>query len=429
MEQKNILIIGNGGREHALAWKIKQSKLLRQLFIAPGNPGTAGLGINLPVSGNDFDAIKKAVLENSIDLVVVGPEEPLVLGLHDYFLSDPELKNTSVIGPQKMGALLEGSKDFAKQFMYRHSIPTARYSTFTTETLQEAFEFLKQLQPPYVLKADGLAAGKGVVILNKRVEAEAELSEMLVDRKFGTASNSVVIEEFLKGIELSVFVITDGTDYLILPEAKDYKRIGEQDTGLNTGGMGSISPVPFADKTFLNKVEQQIIIPTINGLKKDGIPYVGFLFIGLMNVNGEPLVIEYNVRMGDPETESVLPRINSDLLEILLAVSEGNLSKTKIEISEKTAATIMMVSGGYPEEYEKGKIISGLQRDTESLIFHSGTQNIDNNIVTSGGRVLAITSLGDSIQDAIAKSVNAVSNIHFSGAYHRSDIGSDLINL
>ncbi len=428
MEQKNVLLIGSGGREHALAWKLKQSELLKQLFIAPGNPGTAELGINLQVSINDFESIKKAVLENSIDLVVVGPEEPLVLGIHDFFLSDNELKGKLVIGPQKEGAALEGSKDFAKKFMFRHGIPTARFNSFTAETLQEGIDFLKQLSPPYVLKADGLAAGKGVVILDQLADAERELSEMLLDEKFGLASKSVVVEEFLKGIELSVFVLTDGINYLTLPEAKDYKRIGVNDTGLNTGGMGSISPVPFADAIFKSKVEQQIIRPTIEGLQKDGIPYVGFIFIGLMNVDGNPMVIEYNVRLGDPETESIMPRIESDLLEILWATAQGTLNEVDISISSKTAATIMMVSGGYPEAYEKDKAISGLDASFDSYIFHAGTKAVDKHIVTSGGRVLAITSLGNSIQDAISKSVASVGKVNFQGAYYRSDIGFDLIN-
>lgn len=429
MNQKNVLLLGSGGREHAMAWKIKQSSLLKQLFIAPGNPGTAALGTNIPVSANDFPEIKKNVLQHEIELVIVGPEEPLVQGIHDFFLADPELANVPVIGPQKIGAALEGSKDFAKQFMVRHGIPTARYKTFTAETFKQGVDFLKQFSPPYVLKADGLAAGKGVVILDNIAEAEQELSQMLLTKKFGKASESVVIEEFLKGIELSVFVLTDGNSYVMLPEAKDYKRIGAKDTGLNTGGMGSISPVPFADLEFISKVEEQIVIPTIKGLKKDNIPYLGFLFIGLMNVNGNPKVIEYNVRLGDPETESIMTRIDSDFLELLCHAAEGKLVDSKIILSDKTAVTIMMVSGGYPEHFEKGKVITGLDSNFGSHIFHSGTKIVEGNTVTSGGRVLAITSLGDSIQDALSKSVSTVKEIHFSGAYHRGDIGFDLLNL
>lgn len=429
MDKKNVLILGSGGREHAMAWKIKQSSLLEQLFIAPGNPGTAALGTNIPVSANDFLEIKKYVLQYEIDMVIVGPEEPLVLGIHDFFLADPELSNVPVIGPQKLGAALEGSKDFAKQFMVRHEIPTAKYQTFTAETFEKGVDFLRQLNPPYVLKADGLAAGKGVVILDDIADAEQELSQMLLTKKFGKASESVVIEEFLKGIELSVFVLTDGNSYVMLPEAKDYKRIGAKDTGLNTGGMGSISPVPFADLEFISKVEEQIVIPTINGLKKDNIPYLGFIFIGLMNVNGNPKVIEYNVRLGDPETESIMTRIDSDFLELLYQAAKGKLVDSEIILSDKTAVTIMMVSGGYPEHFEKGKVITGLDSDFDSHIFHSGTNIVEGNMVTSGGRVLAITSLGDSIQDALSKSVSTVNRIHFSGAYHRSDIGFDLLNL
>lgn len=427
MQKKNILLIGSGGREHAIAWKLKQSKHLNQLFIAPGNPGTALCGINLPVQGIDFDGIKRNVLENNIDFVIVGPEEPLVLGLHDFFLADSELMHIPIIGPQKVGAALEGSKDFAKKFMVRHSIPTARYNTFTADTIDDAYSFLLELSPPYVLKADGLAAGKGVVIVSTFEEAKKELAEMLIGKKFGLASQSVVIEEFLKGIELSVFAVTDGENYLILPEAKDYKRIGERDTGLNTGGMGSVSPVPFADSLFKKKVEDRIIKPTIDGLKKDGIPYRGFIFVGLMNVDNDPYVIEYNVRMGDPETESVMPRIKNDLVELFVSLTDGSLGSINLEFDNRVAATIMIVSGGYPEEYEKGKVISGLELPGESLVFHAGTTYANDTIVTSGGRVLAVTSFGETISSAIQKSLRTAEKIKFSGAYYRTDIGLDLI--
>ncbi len=427
MNKKNVLLIGSGGREHAIAWKLAQSPLLNQLYIAPGNAGTAKVGTNVPVSWNDFESIKKIALQYNIDLVVVGPEEPLVLGIHDFFLDDGFLKNIPVIGPQKAGAELEGSKDFAKQFMIRHGIPTGAYKTFTQETLSEGLAFMKTLAPPFVLKADGLAAGKGVVICNTITEAEVELTDMLANKKFGKASAMVVIEEFLDGIELSAFAITNGLEYLILPEAKDYKRIGEGDTGPNTGGMGSISPVPFAGDEFMRKVEDRIIKPTVEGLKKDGIPYQGFLFFGLMNVKGDPFVIEYNVRLGDPETESVLPRIKNDLLEIFLATANGNLSGIKLETDDRVAACVMIVSGGYPGEYKKGKLITGHDIIADSLVFHAGTALGLHSVVTNGGRVIAVTSLADTVSEAVAQSLASASRIKFENSFFRRDIGRDLI--
>lgn len=427
MNKTNVLLIGHGGREHAIAWKLSQSPLLNQLYISPGNAGTQAVGTNVPISGNDFESIKKFVLEKKIDLVVVGPEDPLVLGIHDYFLDDELLKNISIIGPQKAGAELEGSKDFAKQFMIRHGIPTGAYQTFTKDTLTEGIAFLKTLNPPYVLKADGLAAGKGVLICKTLREAEVELTEMLANQKFGKASEMVVIEEFLDGIELSAFAITNGHEYLVLPEAKDYKRIGIGDTGTNTGGMGSISPVPFAGKEFMQKVENRVIKPTVEGLRKDGIPYQGFLFFGLMNVKDDPFVIEYNVRLGDPETESILPRIKNDLLEIFLATADGSLSKIKLETDERTAACVMIVSGGYPGGYAKGKVITGLETVDKSLVFHAGTSSINANVISSGGRVIAVTTLADDLNAAIVQSLESASQITFEDAYFRSDIGKDLM--
>ncbi|MEI6060919.1 MAG: phosphoribosylamine--glycine ligase [Bacteroidota bacterium] len=427
MPKTNVLLIGSGGREHAIAWKLIQSPLLGHLFIAPGNAGTHSLGTNVDMNGNDFENVRNFVLQHQVDLVVVGPEEPLVRGIHDFFLNDEQLKNIPVIGPRKAGAELEGSKDFAKQFMIRHGIPTAAYQTFTKETLNEGLLFLEGLNAPYVLKADGLAAGKGVVICKTIEEAGAELTDMLSNHKFGKASEMVVIEEFLDGIELSAFAITNGREYLVLPEAKDYKRIGEGDTGPNTGGMGSVSPVPFADSVFKLKVEERIIKPTVEGLLKDGIPYQGFLFFGLMNVKGNPFVIEYNVRLGDPETESVLPRIKNDLLDIFLTTAYGGLSAISIETEEHTAATVMIVSGGYPGEYSKGKMIRGLAAVDKSLVFHAGTERGKDSILTSGGRVIAVTSLAADIQAAVNQSMESAALIEFEAAYFRKDIGKDLM--
>lgn len=422
----NVLILGSGGREHAFAWKLKQSKKVDRLYIAPGNAGTADCGTNMNISATDFEAVKKVVLENNIQMVVVGPEAPLVMGIHDYFLNDAQLKNIPVIGPQKDGAQLEGSKDFSKQFMIRHHIPTARYQTFTKDTLNEGLKFLETLSPPYVLKADGLAAGKGVVIPETLEAAKEELTEMLSNAKFGEASTKVVIEEFLKGIELSVFVLSDGSNYKILPAAKDYKRIGEGDTGLNTGGMGAISPVPFADETFIKKVEEQVVIPTIEGLKKEGIVYKGFIFIGLMNMDGQPKVIEYNCRMGDPETEVVIPLIQSDLMELFEGVANGNLSETSFELDNRYATTVVLVSGGYPEGYVNGKAITGLDKVKDSIAFHAGTKQAEKEVVTNGGRVLAITSYGDTMEEALAKSFENAQRIHYDQKYYRRDIGNDL---
>lgn len=422
----NILVLGSGGREHTFAWKIAQSPLCKDLYVAPGNSGTAEIATNVNIGVTDFEAIKTLVLDKNIDMVVVGPEDPLVKGVHDFFLNDDSLKQVSVIGPQKEAAELEGSKEFAKEFLYRHNIPTAAYESFTKDSLDKGYAFLERLKPPYVLKADGLAAGKGVVILNDLDEAKAELKSMLVDAKFGEASTKVVIEEFLDGIELSCFVLTDGKNYKILPTAKDYKRIGEGDTGLNTGGMGAVSPVPFATDEFLNKIEERIVKPTINGFKKDNLPYVGFVFIGLIKVGDDPKVIEYNVRMGDPETEVVLPRLKNDFVEILQAMSNGTLDKIDIEIDERAATTIMLVSGGYPEAYEKGKEISGVKNITESIPFHAGSQLKNGNIVTSGGRVMAITSYGNTYKEAIKKSYQSIEKLHFDKMYYRKDIGFDL---
>jgi len=425
----NVLIIGSGGREHAFAWKINQSKKISNLYVAPGNAGTSVIATNVAVHPTDFDAIKKLVLEKNIELVIVGPEDPLVEGIHDFFLADEQLKSIGIIGPKKDGAQLEGSKEFSKKFMVKNNIPTAKYAAFTVETLQDGFRFLESLQPPFVLKADGLAAGKGVVILDDLQAAKNELTEMLTNKKFGAASTKVVIEEFLHGIELSVFVLTDGNSYKILPSAKDYKRIGEGDTGLNTGGMGAISPVPFADDAFIKKVEEQIVKPTITGLKKQGIDYKGFIFIGLMNNNGNPYVIEYNVRMGDPETEVVIPRIESDLLDLFEGVAHQTLHEKEIKISDKTATTVMLVSGGYPEDYEKGKEISNLENIANSLIFHAGTKLENNKVVTNGGRVIAVTSLANSIEEALQISFKNAKTIDFENKYYRKDIGKDLLNF
>lgn len=423
----NVLLIGSGGREHAISWKISQSQLLGKLFIAPGNPGTESVGVNIPIDILNFEAVKQVAIDNKIDIVIVGPEEPLVRGLHDSFVSDSRVSHIPVIGPQQKGAMLEGSKDFAKAFMQRHGIPTAKYQTFTPTEIGLAKEFLKTLTPPYVLKADGLAAGKGVVI-SESLQETHETLEAFFAGKFGDASRKVVIEEFLKGIELSVFVLTDGHSYVVLPEAKDYKRIGVGDTGLNTGGMGAVSPVPFANTEFMRKVEDRIIKPTVDGLKKDDIPYKGFIFIGLMNVNGEPFVIEYNVRMGDPETEVVIPRIESDLLELLQACAKGELAKSNIKISDKTATTVILVSGGYPEDYVKGKTITGILSDTQPLVFHAGTSKLNGTLVTAGGRVFACTGIANSIKEALTISYKGANAISFDGKYFRNDIGMDLEN-
>ncbi len=423
-----VLLLGSGGREHAIAWKIAQSSQLDQLFIAPGNAGTGNHGTNVSIQPTDFEAIKTFVLENKITLVVVGPEDPLVKGIYDFFQADETIKHVAVIGPSKEAAQLEGSKDFAKKFMQRHNIPTAKYATFTKDTLEEGYKFLASMKPPYVLKADGLAAGKGVLILNSLEEAQEELKSMLADAKFGDASSRVVIEQFLKGIELSVFVITDGESYKILPEAKDYKRIGEGDSGLNTGGMGAVSPVTFADKTFMDKIENQIIIPTIKGLKSEKLVYKGFVFFGLISVKGEPYVIEYNCRMGDPETEVVMPRIKSDLLELFEGIATNTLSERDIQFDDRAATTVMMVSGGYPEEYQKGKMIYGLNGVKDSIVFHAGTSADGPAVLSAGGRVLAVTSYGKSIEGALNKSYATIENISFEDAYYRKDIGFDLIN-
>jgi len=421
----NILILGSGGREHAMTWKLSQSKKPLTIFVAPGNPGTGAIAVNLPVDPLDFEAVKRAVLAEAIEMVIVGPEAPLVEGIRDYFEADPTLAHVSIIGPDRKGAMLEGSKDFAKAFMMRHNIPTAAYQSFTADIIDEAAGFLKTLKPPYVLKADGLAAGKGVLILNDYNEALNELKSILAGR-FGTAGSKVVIEEYLSGIELSVFVITDGISYKILPEAKDYKRIGEGDTGNNTGGMGAVSPVPFATPAFMDKVEKKIIIPTVEGLREEGIDYRGFIFFGLMNVDGEPWVIEYNARMGDPESEVVLPRIESDILDLFTGVAERKLSERSIEISDKTAVTVMLVSPGYPDEYKKGLEITGYEADTGSTLFHAGTGYSGGKLVTRGGRVIAVTSTGSDMEEALKKSYRSASLIHFDGVYMRRDIGFDL---
>ncbi len=421
----NILILGSGGREHAFAATVAKSPRLNHLFISPGNAGTAGIGTNLGINPLDFKRIKSIILDKNIDMVVVGPEVPLVKGIVDFFQNDPELHGLMVIGPDRRGAELEGSKDFAKDFMQRYGIPTARYKTFSIENKEEAFNFLETLDPPFVLKADGLAAGKGVVIPASMEEARKELSEML-EGKFGEAGNKVVIEEFLKGIELSVFVLTDGNSYVLLPEAKDYKRIGEGDTGLNTGGMGAVSPVSFAKGPFMEKVESRIVKPTIEGLKKEGIVYKGFIFIGLMNVDGDPYVIEYNVRMGDPESEVVLPRIQTDFIDLLEATAKGKLEGVHINIDSRTACTVMLVSGGYPGPYTKGKEISGIPAESNSIIFHAGTSFQDDKLVTDGGRVLSITSLGKNMREALDLCYENAYKINFEGKFYRKDIGFDL---
>jgi phosphoribosylamine--glycine ligase len=423
----NILLLGSGGREHALAWKLSRSSSLESLFISPGNAGTKTLGTNLSVDPNDFKGVKAAVLENGIDMVVVGPEAPLVNGITDYFNQDPELSHVSIIGPNKVAAQLEGSKDFAKEFMKRHNIPTAKYKSFTKETLNEGLAFLEGMKAPYVLKADGLAAGKGVLIINDLAEAQKELSSMLLDDKFGGASNKVVIEEFLSGIEMSVFVLCDGDGFKIFPDAKDYKRIGEGDTGLNTGGMGAVSPVPFAEGGFSDKVYNQVIVPTIKGLKKDQIEYKGFIFIGLIRVNGDPYVIEYNCRLGDPETEVVLPRLKSDLIDLFEGVATSTLSERDIEFDPRTVATVMMVSGGYPGNYEKGKTIYGLNCVMYSIVFHAGTKADGPAVMTSGGRVLAVTSFGKDVPSALKICYENAAKIEFEGAQYRKDIGHDLV--
>ena len=422
----NVLILGSGGREHAFAWKIAKSSSCNNLFIAPGNAGTAEVGNNVEIGVNDFESIKKFVLSEGIEMVVVGPEDPLVNGIYDFFQEEEELQNISLIGPSKEGARLEGSKEFAKEFMIRHEIPTAKYKAFTKDNLEEGYAFLESLDAPYVLKADGLAAGKGVLILDDLQGAKDELKAMVADAKFGNASSTVVIEEFLSGIELSVFVLTDGDSYKILPSAKDYKRIGEGDTGLNTGGMGAISPVPFADRFYIEKVEREIVKPTVEGLKKDGITYKGFIFIGLINVKGQPKVIEYNVRMGDPETEVVIPRIKSDLLNLLKGIDDGTFSEKDLNINEQAATTVMLVSGGYPEAYEKGKAISGTEDIKESIVFHAGTKKENEQLRTSGGRVIALTSFGENIEEALTKSFASAEKISFKGKYYRKDIGFDL---
>ncbi|MDM1502068.1 phosphoribosylamine--glycine ligase [Myroides marinus] len=421
-----ILLLGSGGREHALAWKMLQSSKCEELFVGPGNAGTAKIATNVTVNPNDFEAVKATVLEKGIDMVVVGPEDPLVKGIVDFFKKDAQVSHIPVIGPSMKGAQLEGSKDFAKEFLFKHNIPTAAYATFTKDTVEEGKAFLETVKAPYVLKADGLAAGKGVVILEDINEAKAELENMLVDAKFGDASSKVVIEEFLSGIELSCFVLTDGKSYKLLPTAKDYKRIGEGDKGLNTGGMGAVSPVPFATEDFLKKVEERVVIPTVKGLQEDNLDFKGFVFIGLIKVGDDPFVIEYNVRMGDPETEVVMPRVKTDLVDLFEAVANETLDTMDIELDERTATTVMLVSGGYPEDYEKGKVITGIEDVKDSIVFHAGTALKDGEVVTNGGRVLAVTSYGNSYDEALKKSYQNIAKLNFDKIYYRSDIGFDL---
>ena len=422
----NVLILGSGGREHALAWKVSQSSSCNKLFIAPGNSGTSEIGQNVEINVTDFEKIKTLAIKEEIEMIIVGPEDPLVNGVYDFFNNEPDLQHISVIGPSKKGAQLEGSKNFAKEFMARNNIPTAKYKTFTKENIEDGFTFLETLEPPFVLKADGLAAGKGVLIIESLNEAKEELKSMLLESKFGNASSKVVIEEFLDGIELSVFVLTNGDSYKILPTAKDYKRIGEGDKGLNTGGMGAVSPVPFVDRFLMEKIEQEIIKPSIEGLKKENITYQGFLFIGLIKVGSEPKVIEYNVRMGDPETEVVIPRIKSDFLNLLKGIKDGTFSEKDLEINEDVASTVMLVSKGYPEKYEKGFEITGFNDCNDSIIFHAGAKNKNGSVVTNGGRVMAITSFGQNIDLALAKSYKNAEIINFKGKTYRKDIGFDL---
>lgn len=424
--EMKILLLGSGGRENALAYKMVQSKKCSELFVATGNAGTQKIATNIPIGVNDFEKIKDFCLNEKIEMVVVGPEDPLVNGIYDFFKNDENLKNIQVVGPSKIGAKLEGSKEFAKEFLVKNNIPTAGYGSFTKENIEEGFAFLEKLNPPYVLKADGLAQGKGVLILEDLTEAKQELSNMLLDEKFGSASAKVVIEEFLDGIELSCFVLTDGKNYKILPTAKDYKRIGEGDKGLNTGGMGAVSPVPFADEVLMQKIEDRIVNPTIQGLQNDNIEYKGFVFIGLIKVNNEPYVIEYNVRMGDPETEVVIPRLKTDLVELFLALNNQELDKISLEIDPKSAVTVMVVSGGYPEDYEKGKEISGIENIEDSIVFHAGTKEESGKILTNGGRVIAVTSFGNDFKEALKTSYKNIDKLHFEKMYFRRDIGFDL---